>query len=278
MSVRYGFGRFEFDPATRSVRADGVQVPLGGRAFDLLHALVEHADRVVDSATLHERVWPGRAVESNNLQVQVWALRRCLGPGSIATVARRGYRLTLPVVRIEGPGSERTDAGPLFDPPPASVDDAARRLSARVARHPRVTLVGGDAARRRAVALALSRHPPTPGLAGTWHVDARDLVRARPRTGTGPCAPAALTRLGARPALLVAHEPAAGGDPALDALRALLAAASGLRLVATGERALDWPLEHVTALPAAPFADAPGPAPSGGAVRALRWRPRAGGT
>ena len=44
---------------------------------------------------LLERVWPGLIVEENNLQVQVSALRKLPGQDAIATVAGRGYRITL---------------------------------------------------------------------------------------------------------------------------------------------------------------------------------------
>ena len=43
----YRFDRFELRPAERALRADGQPVKLGGRAFDMLVALVERRDRVV---------------------------------------------------------------------------------------------------------------------------------------------------------------------------------------------------------------------------------------
>jgi len=87
------FGRFEVWPARRLLLRDGRRCEIGGRAFDLLLVLLHHRDRVVSVKELMDLVWPGLAVEPNNLQVQIWALRRLLGRQAIVTVPRRGYRL-----------------------------------------------------------------------------------------------------------------------------------------------------------------------------------------
>jgi DNA-binding winged helix-turn-helix (wHTH) protein len=87
-------GRLDLRPATREVSLDGQLVAIGGRAFDVLHALASHAGHVVAHEDLLAQVWRGRRVESNNLQVQIAALRRVLGSGAIVTVPRRGYQLT----------------------------------------------------------------------------------------------------------------------------------------------------------------------------------------
>jgi DNA-binding winged helix-turn-helix (wHTH) protein len=96
---RYRFGAFELRLRSRELLHAGVRCGLGGRAFDVLVTLLENADRVVGRAELLERAWPGLAVEPNNLQVQVCALRKLLGAGAIVTVARRGYRYTGPAVK-----------------------------------------------------------------------------------------------------------------------------------------------------------------------------------
>jgi adenylate cyclase len=89
----FRFKRFEVRPVERSLLVDGVPATLGTRAFDLLLALIERRDRVTGAQELLERVWPGLVVEENNLRQQISTLRRVLGPATIATVARRGYRL-----------------------------------------------------------------------------------------------------------------------------------------------------------------------------------------
>ena len=95
--VVVSFDRFRLLPSQRRLLCDGAPVALGSRAFDVLVALVLQRHRVVSLGELMQFVWPGRVVEGNNLQVHVSVLRRLLGAGSVRTVARRGYRFTLPV-------------------------------------------------------------------------------------------------------------------------------------------------------------------------------------
>jgi len=93
--------RFELDLDTRQLLVDGKPAKLGARAFDILHALVEHRDRVVGKAELLERVWPGMFVEENNLQVHVSALRKVLGRNAVTTVPGRGYRFTAAAASVD---------------------------------------------------------------------------------------------------------------------------------------------------------------------------------
>src|SRR5262249_3415213 len=98
------FGRFEIRPRQSPFLADGKPVELGSRAFEVLLALVESAGMLVTKSELMERGWPGQEVEENNVQVQIHALRRALGPDRslIQTVPGRGYRFV----------GELTSAGP----------------------------------------------------------------------------------------------------------------------------------------------------------------------
>jgi DNA-binding winged helix-turn-helix (wHTH) protein/TolB-like protein/Flp pilus assembly protein TadD len=105
------FDRFELHPAARLLLADGQPVALGGRAFDLLCALVEGRDRVVTKSELLDLAWPGLVVEENNLTVQISALRKVLGKDAISTVAGRGYRFTLTVA----PSTVHSKLGPIWE-------------------------------------------------------------------------------------------------------------------------------------------------------------------
>jgi len=97
MARSYRFGNCELRPARRELLVAGRPAPLGGRAFDMLVALVERSDRVVTKDELLDIAWHGADVGDNNLQVQAFALRKHLGRHAIATVPGRGYRFALDV-------------------------------------------------------------------------------------------------------------------------------------------------------------------------------------
>ncbi|HEV2362818.1 MAG TPA: winged helix-turn-helix domain-containing protein [Caulobacteraceae bacterium] len=103
MAQTYTAGAVEVRPSERRVLIAGEAAALGARAFDLLMALIERRDRVVGKDELMELVWPGLAVEENNLTVQISAVRKALGADAIATIAGRGYRFTLPLRDSETP-------------------------------------------------------------------------------------------------------------------------------------------------------------------------------
>jgi DNA-binding winged helix-turn-helix (wHTH) protein len=73
------FGRFRLLPHRRQLRADGVAVELGSRAFDVLMVLTEARGALVTKDEILSRVWPDTVVEENNLVVQISALRKALG-------------------------------------------------------------------------------------------------------------------------------------------------------------------------------------------------------
>jgi predicted ATPase/DNA-binding winged helix-turn-helix (wHTH) protein len=106
------FGPFRLFPDRRTLATEGREVPIRGRAFDLLLALVERRDRVVSKDELMEAVWPGRIVEEGNLTVHVAGLRKLLGSGIIATLSGRGYRFVAPVVEIPVEDGRQPRHGP----------------------------------------------------------------------------------------------------------------------------------------------------------------------
>jgi predicted ATPase/DNA-binding winged helix-turn-helix (wHTH) protein len=91
----YEFDGWEVDLELRELRARGVPVPLGGRAFQIFAVLVKSAGELVTKDELMARVWPGAIVEENKLQVHISAVRKALGPdrGTVRTSFGRGYRV-----------------------------------------------------------------------------------------------------------------------------------------------------------------------------------------
>jgi predicted ATPase/DNA-binding winged helix-turn-helix (wHTH) protein len=91
----YEAGPWEIDASRRELRARGVPVPIGVRAFEVIETLVKSAGRLVTKDDLMAQVWPGVIVEENTLQVHISAIRKALGAdrGMLKTVSGRGYRL-----------------------------------------------------------------------------------------------------------------------------------------------------------------------------------------
>jgi non-specific serine/threonine protein kinase len=122
------FGRFLLDSRRRELRMDGVLVPTGGRAFDILAMLVAADGQLVTKDELMSRVWPGRFVEENNLQFQISTLRKALGADRdfIKTVAGRGYRFIADISTPADPDTaafaRRAVSPPSTDFPAAMAD------------------------------------------------------------------------------------------------------------------------------------------------------------
>jgi two-component system OmpR family response regulator/two-component system response regulator QseB len=82
------------DLAARSVQQAGAAVTLSAREFDLLHALMLNAGRVLSREQLEQHLYSwGQEVESNAVEVHVHHLRRKLGAALIQTVRGVGYLL-----------------------------------------------------------------------------------------------------------------------------------------------------------------------------------------
>lgn len=95
---QFVFGEFRLDLDKRQLSRKGTALPLKSRAFDVLCALAAAKGELVTKGELMARVWPGVAVEENNLQVHISALRKALADGKgddgfVLTVPGRGYRL-----------------------------------------------------------------------------------------------------------------------------------------------------------------------------------------
>jgi TolB-like protein len=96
------FGEFRFTVPRMELTREGVAVPLGSRAAEILLFLIHHAGDAVHKNALLGAIWPDRVVEENNLTVHMAALRRALGdntPGTrfIRTEPGRGYRFVAAV-------------------------------------------------------------------------------------------------------------------------------------------------------------------------------------
>jgi predicted ATPase/DNA-binding winged helix-turn-helix (wHTH) protein len=166
MREAYRFGPVEIRPVERLVMVGGEPVALGSRAFDVLVALVERRDRVVTKNELLDLAWPGLVVEENNLQAQVSALRRALGPHAIATVPGRGYRFSMASGHASPAGaSASTPFAPSADlrrglprlaAPLIGRDDELAALDRLIEQHRLVTIGGAAGIGKTSIAHAVA--------------------------------------------------------------------------------------------------------------------------
>src|SRR4051812_26348477 len=98
------FGRFRVFPKERALLEGDMPVRIGGRALEILIALLERPGQLLSKDELMERVWPKIFVQPSNLTVHIAALRRALKDGQAGTrwivnTVGRGYAFVGTVVR-----------------------------------------------------------------------------------------------------------------------------------------------------------------------------------
>ena len=97
------FGPFVLSSRERVLRRDGVMLPLGGRALDILIYLAERPGEVIAKQELIDRVWSDVTVEEGSIRVHVAAIRKALADGQfgnryIANIKGRGYSVVGTIV------------------------------------------------------------------------------------------------------------------------------------------------------------------------------------
>lgn len=191
-STIFRFGPCELNEARRSLSADGREIRLQPRVFDLLCYLVRHRERVVTKNELLDALWPGTIVVDNALQRVVSLARSALADLGLVevvrTYARHGYRFCF-------------DDCAEVAPPALSIDEAGRLAEARVA------------CDRNDWAAACETYAAADALAALPAEDVEAWGRAAICAGLGPRAIGALERV-------VAQRDAAGDT--LGAARATL--------------------------------------------------------
>ena len=82
------FGPFELSSRERVLRRDGVVLPLGSRALDLLIYLAGRPGEVISKQELIDHVWPDVTVEEGSIRVHVAAIRKALRDGQFRILCR----------------------------------------------------------------------------------------------------------------------------------------------------------------------------------------------
>jgi TolB-like protein/DNA-binding winged helix-turn-helix (wHTH) protein/Tfp pilus assembly protein PilF len=124
----YRFAEFELNSGEGELRANNSITRLQEKPLRLLCALLDHPQRLVTREQLRERMWDNRTIVDFEQGINVAAkkVRDALGdsaenPRFIETVAKKGYRLLVPVSVVPPDVDPRATAAP----PPVATNPAA---------------------------------------------------------------------------------------------------------------------------------------------------------
>ncbi len=292
----FEFGRFRVSPRSRELSVAGKPIELGGRAFDVLLTLIEARGSVVSKDELMARVWPGRVVEENNLQVQIATLRKVLADDRelIRTVAGRGYQFTCELRMVS---IEVSNAAPPATNLPAPVleligrDIEVREVTDMVRAHRLVTLVGTGGIGKTRLSQEIGRVMLSAFPGGVWIAELAalsdpQLVPATVATalglplGSGAVSPESLAMaLGTKPVLLILDNCEHVIEAAARMAEALLRLNFHAFIMASSREPLRAPGEFIYRVPALDLPSAgthePGDLLRSGAVRLFLARARA---
>ena len=134
------FGPFELDLAAGELQRNGRKVRLPEQQFQILHMLLLRQGQMVPREEIRKRLWPNDTVVEfdRSINAAIMKLRSALGdsaeaPRFIETVARRGYRLLVPVQLTEAITTE----------PPAKKTGDLPLVGQKVSHYRILTLLGG---------------------------------------------------------------------------------------------------------------------------------------
>jgi serine/threonine protein kinase/DNA-binding winged helix-turn-helix (wHTH) protein len=101
---RVRLGKFELDLRAGELRKDNRKILLQEQPFQILLMLVERHGDLLDREVIRKRLWPNDTIVEfdHSIHTAIKKLRQALGdsadnPQYVETVARRGYRLLVPV-------------------------------------------------------------------------------------------------------------------------------------------------------------------------------------
>lgn len=186
LATEIRFGPFRVFPGRRLLERQGTPVAIGGRALDLLVALLSRPGQILSKRELLQRVWPDTIVEEGSLRFHMTHLRRILGDDGatggryIATQVGVGYAFVAPVARVQaGVGDADPGAGDPGPPPPVrSALAALPTRPALIGRNADVQAVLGSLQEPRLVTIVGSGGVGKTSLAvDVGHAAAYDVVR-----------------------------------------------------------------------------------------------------
>jgi TolB-like protein/DNA-binding winged helix-turn-helix (wHTH) protein/TPR repeat protein len=147
-SERVLFGAFELDLTTGELRSTETQGPshkvlLREQVFQVLRMLLEREGKIVTREEINGRLWPADTVVDfdRSINATIKTLRRALGdsadnPRYIETLARRGYRLMLPIEYLESvPATALEKDGEQRERSAAEMSQNAARVQPQIKPH-----------------------------------------------------------------------------------------------------------------------------------------------
>jgi len=253
------FGAFSLHVPARRLERDGVRVPLGDKAFEILRVLVARAGEVVSKAELLRHA---NLAKEDSLRFHIVAIRKALGEGRfIANIAGQGYSFVATVSRppvASAPDMRPISARPLPGRPRRLIgrDEALRSLREQLLAHRFVTVVGPGGVGKTSVALTLA-HDLASGFGGdicffdVGNVSNPDLLAGSLASALGipaqpgGAAPGIVTFLQRRRMLLVLDGCEPGVDAAALIAEQIFRATPEVHLLATSREALRADGEYV---------------------------------
>ena len=132
----YRFAQFELNLAESELRTGDSTVLIQEKPLLLLSALLDNPQRLVTREQLRDRMWDSRTVVNyeQGINVAIKKVRDALGdsaenPKFIETVAKKGYRLIVPVSIVSAEVGTRE-----LDPPPVATDPAVHPIAGTTAK------------------------------------------------------------------------------------------------------------------------------------------------
>lgn len=181
------FGPFELSRRERVLRRDGVALPLGSRALDILIYLAERPGEVIAKQELIDHVWPDVTVEEGSIRVHVAAIRKALGDGQfgnryIANIKGRGYSFVGTMVPVGEAAAGRNASSPHQGRLPVRPitmigrETFVREVSDKLRDDRFVTLLGPGGIGKTTIALAVGRAAATEFGSEIYFVDLESLT------------------------------------------------------------------------------------------------------
>ena len=118
LPLRFRFDIFELDPKSGELYKSGQRIVVQEQPLQVLRILLENAGAITTREEIQQQLWPNDTVVEfdHSINAAIKRLRVALGdsadnPKYIETIARRGYRLMVPVVRLDSTAGDPSGPG-----------------------------------------------------------------------------------------------------------------------------------------------------------------------